>query len=64
MLTRRSARLLRRDDYGIAVGNPADFVIWDAQSAAEAVATVAIPLASFKNGRRTFTREKAVLRRP
>jgi len=64
MLTRRSARLLRRDDYGIAVGNPADFVIWDAHSAAEAVATVAIPLAGFKNGRRTFTREKAVLHRP
>jgi cytosine deaminase len=64
MLTRRSARLLRRDDYGIAVGNPADLVIWDATSAAEAVATVAIPLAGFKRGRRTFTREQAVLHRP
>ena len=64
MLTRRSARLLRRDDYGIALGNPADLVLWDATSAAEAVARVAIPLAGFKNGRRTFTREKAVLHRP
>ena len=64
MLTRRSARLLRRDDYGIAVGNPADLVVWDATSAADAVATVAQPLYGFKRGRRTFTRSLAELHRP
>ena len=64
MMTRRSARILRRDDYGIAPGNPADLVLWDARSAAEAVATVALPLAGFKRGRRTFSRERAVLHRP
>ena len=64
MMTRRSARILRRDDYGIAPGNPADLVLWDARSAAEAVATVALPLAGFKRGRRTFSRERPVLHRP
>lgn len=64
MLTRRSARLLRRSDYGIAVGNPADLVVWDAPSPAAAIATVAQPLHGFKRGRRTFTRTQAELHRP
>jgi len=64
MLTHRSARILRRDDYGIAEGNPADLLLWDARSAAEAVATVAMPLAGFKRGRRTISRERPVLHRP
>jgi cytosine deaminase len=64
MLTRRSARLLRRDDYGIAVGNPADLVVWDVTSAADAVATVAHPLYGYKRGRRTFTRTRPELHRP
>ncbi len=64
MLTRRSARLLRRPDYGIAVGNPADLAVWDAPSAAQAIATVALPLHGFKRGRRTFTLTPAELHRP
>jgi cytosine deaminase len=64
MLTRRSARLLRQDDYGIAVGNPADFVLWNARSRTEAVATVAQPLFGYKRGRRTFTRGLPELHRP
>jgi cytosine/creatinine deaminase len=64
MLTRRSARLLRRDDYGIAVGNPADFVVWNAASASEAIATVAQPLFGYKRGRRLFTRPLPELHRP
>ena len=64
MLTRRSARLLRRDDYGIEVGRPADLVVWDARSPAEAVATVAVPLHGFKRGRRTFSRTLPELNRP
>jgi cytosine deaminase len=63
MLTRRSARLLRRGDYGIAVGNPADVVAWRAASPAEAVATAAQPVMGFKRGRRTFTRSPPVLHR-
>ena len=64
MLTHRSARLLRRDDYGVAVGRPADLVVWDARSTAEAVATIAAPLHGFKRGRRTFTRTLPELNRP
>ena len=64
MLTHRSARLLRRDDYGVAVGRPADLVVWDARSSAEAVATIAVPLHGFKRGRRTFTRTLPELNRP
>ena len=40
----RSAKLLRREDHGTAVGKPADLVVWDAASPAQAVATVAHPL--------------------
>ena len=64
MLTRRSARLLRRDDYGVEVGRPADLVVWDARAPAEAVAKVAVPLCAFKRGRRTFTRTLPDLHRP
>lgn len=64
MVTRRSARLLRREDYGVAVGNPADLAVWDVRSAAEAVATAAQPLYGFKRGRRTFTRQRPALHRP
>ena len=64
MLTTRAARILRLEDYGVAVGNPADLVLWDAGSPAEVVATVANPLAAFKRGRRLFQRDIAALRRP
>ena len=64
MVTRRPGRLLRRDDYGVAVGNAADLVVWDATSAGDVVATNAQPLFGFKAGRRTFTRERAELHRP
>ena len=43
MLTDRSARLMNLKDYGIAVGNPADIVIFDAATPEEAVAEVRAP---------------------
>ena len=64
MMTTNSAKLLRRDDYGIEVGNPADFVLWDVSDTAEAVARVAHPLTAFKRGRRVFTRSLPELHRP
>ena len=64
MLSDRPARMLRRNDYGIAVGNPADLVVWNAKSPAEVIATVAQPLMGFKRGRRVFAREIAALHRP
>lgn len=64
MLTDRPARILRRREYGIAAGNPADFVVWNAGTPAEVVATIAQPLMGFKRGRRVFTRELPSLHRP
>ena len=64
MITGRAARILRRDDYGIAAGNPADLVVWNAKAPAEVIARIAQPLAAFKRGRRLFTREMPALQRP
>ena len=64
MLTHRSARLLRRDDYGIGLGKPADLVVWNAASGAEAVATIARPLHGYKRGRQTFSQALPELHRP
>jgi cytosine deaminase len=64
MLTDRPARILRRKDYGIAAGNPADLVVWNAKTPAEAIAVVAPPVMGFKRGKRIFTREIATLNRP
>ena len=64
MLTTRSAKLLNLKTYGIAIGNPADVVIFDAATPEEAVAEVKAPLAAFKNGVRTVTRPRAELHRP
>src|SRR5271165_123287 len=64
MLTERSARLLNLKDYGLAVGNPADVVVIDAESPEQAVAEIRQPLAVFKRGRRTVKREPAELVRP
>ena len=43
MISTRPARILRKKDYGIAVGNPADIVVWNAHSPAEAIARTARP---------------------
>ena len=64
MLTTRSARLLNLPDYGIAIGNPADIVVIDALSPAQAVAEICQPLAVFKRGRRTVTCHPPDLHRP
>jgi cytosine/creatinine deaminase len=64
MLTDRSARLLNLRDYGIAIGNPADLVVIDAQSPEQAVAEICQPLAVFKHGRQTVTRRLPELHRP
>ena len=64
MLTDRSARLMNLKDYGIAVGNPADIVVFDAMTPEEAIAEVRGPLVAFKRGVRTVTRPRAELHRP
>jgi cytosine deaminase len=64
MITARAARVMQLSDYGIAVGNAADLVVWDAASPADIVATCALPLAGFKRGRQIFTRLLPTLHRP
>jgi cytosine deaminase len=64
MLTERSARLMNLQDYGIAVGNPADIVVIDAMTPEQAVAENAAPLVVFKRGVRTVTRARAELHCP
>jgi cytosine deaminase len=64
MITGRAARLMRLDGYGIEPGKAADLVLWDEISPADIVARCALPLAAFKRGRRTFTREQPALHRP
>ncbi len=64
MMTDRAAQVLRLSDYGIAVGNTADLVVWDAASPADIIATCALPLAGFKRGRRIFVRTLPTLERP
>jgi len=61
MISHRSAALMNLKDYGLTVGNPADLVVIDAKTPAEAVATVAPVLAAFKRGRRTLERARARL---
>ena len=64
MMTDRPAKFLGREDYGVAVGNAADLVVWDATTADEAVAINAEARFGFKSGRRTFTRTAVDLHRP
>jgi cytosine deaminase len=61
MLTTRSARLLRREHYGIAVGNPADLTVFDCPDARAAVAELFPPLFGLKGGRPSFSRPPAQL---
>jgi len=64
MLTERSARILNLADYGIAIGNPADIVVIDAESPEQAIAEIRPLLAVFKRGRQTVKRQPAELIRP
>lgn len=59
-----AARLMNLEGYGIAPGNPADFVILAADTPANALAEIAPTLAAFKRGLQTFTRPPAVLHHP
>jgi cytosine deaminase len=64
MITTRSARLMRCQDYGVEVGRSADLVVLDCPDPETAIAELAVPLYSFKRGRQTFIRQPAVLHRP
>jgi cytosine/creatinine deaminase len=61
MITGAAARLMRLEDYGIAIGGPADLVCVDANNPADAIATLAQPLWGLKRGRASFTRPRPQL---
>ncbi|HEY2526440.1 MAG TPA: amidohydrolase family protein [Xanthobacteraceae bacterium] len=54
MVTTLPAKLMNLGDYGIAIGNPADFVVLDCNDRTAALAEIAQPLFGMKDGRRTF----------
>jgi cytosine deaminase len=54
MVTTLPAKLMNLQDYGIKVGNPADFVVLNCKDPTAAVAEIVRPLFGMKNGRRTF----------
>lgn len=54
MVTTLPAKLMNLQNYGIAVGNPADLVVLDCTDRAGAVAEIVRPLFGIKHGRRTF----------
>jgi cytosine/creatinine deaminase len=54
MLTSRAARMLNLTDYGIAVGNPADIVVFDATDPVQAIREIRQPVSAFKKGRQTL----------
>jgi cytosine/creatinine deaminase len=64
MITGAAARLMRLEDYGIAVGSSADLVCVDASTPADAIATLAQPLWGLKRGRASFTRARPQLHPP
>jgi cytosine deaminase len=64
MVTSQSAKLLKLTDYGIAEGNPADLVVLDTDTPANAVSELAQPLFGLKAGVRTFTRPAPTIHRP
>ncbi len=61
MVTRRSAKLIGLDDYGVEVGKSADLVVLDCTDRESAVAELSPPLYGFKGGHMTFKREPAQL---
>ncbi len=63
LITTGPAQVMRHDDYGIVVGAPADLVILDAESPAQAIAEIAPAVAGFKRGRPTFERPAPILHR-
>jgi cytosine deaminase len=54
MVTSRAARMLNLADYGIAVGHPADLVMFDATSAVQLIREIRQPMLALKGGRQTM----------
>lgn len=64
MVSHRAAQLMNRAEYGIAIGRPADLIVFDATDPAQCVAEITPTLMGFKAGRRSFTRAPVTLHPP
>ena len=64
LVTELPARLMNLKDYGIKVGNPADFVVLDTREARLAIAELPDVLMGFKHGRKVFERQRPKLFAP
>ena len=64
MTTSTAAKIMRKNDYGIKVGSPADLVVLDAPDSIMALRTTAPVLAAYKRGKRTVTREPVKIHKP
>jgi cytosine deaminase len=64
MITTQSAKLMRLTDYGLEPGQPADLLVLDCASEAQAIAEIAPVMFGYKRGRQTFSRPSAQLLRP
>ena len=64
MVTQRPAEMMRLADYGLAVGKSADLVVLDSASPEMAVAELAPVLYAFRRGRKTVSRQPALLHHP
>ena len=64
MVTQRPAKMMRLAEYGLAVGKSADLIVLDSQSPEMAVAELSPVLYAFKRGRKTVSRQPAMLHRP
>src|SRR5260370_25979310 len=61
LVTDLPARLMNLRDYGIAVRNPADLIILDTDTGANAIAELPDVLMGFKRGRQVFERQQPTL---
>jgi cytosine/creatinine deaminase len=64
MISSRAAELLKLKNYGVRLGNPANFVILDAETPEQAIAELASVTHAVKDGRVTVTRGAPVLHYP
>lgn len=59
-----AARLMRIEDYGLAIGAKADIIVMDGEEEAEVFGGLCEPVMGFKRGRKSFVKPDAMLFRP
>lgn len=64
LVTELPARLMKLDDYGTKVGNPADLIVLDTTDSRFAIAELPDVVMGFRSGRQTFARQRPILFRP